>query len=83
MRPVGACRPALAWLAAATAAAPADSYAKNLSGLKLSGVDFKKANLSAAVPNGADLSRADLSGSVVRNPRGLDHARLDGVLGLP
>ena len=52
----------LAQLARATATEPADFYSKNLSGLKLAGVDFKHANLTAAVLNGTDLSGANLSG---------------------
>src|SRR5512143_128149 len=42
--------------------APANLYAKNLSNLDLSGVDFKGANLSAAVLNGSNLSKAILAG---------------------
>src|SRR5215475_2035156 len=42
-------------------AAPANFYAKNLSDLDLSGIDFKGANLGAAVLNGSNLTGANLS----------------------
>jgi quinoprotein dehydrogenase-associated probable ABC transporter substrate-binding protein len=51
----------VATLAGASPSAPADFYSRNLSGLDLSGIDFKGANLSAAVLNRANLTRADLS----------------------
>lgn len=41
--------------------APADLYAKNLSSLDLSSIDFKEANLAAAVLNGSRLQHANLS----------------------
>ena len=46
---------------AALAAAGADFYATNLSGLDLAGIDFKGANLTAAVLNRANLAGANLS----------------------
>jgi quinoprotein dehydrogenase-associated probable ABC transporter substrate-binding protein len=51
----------VAALDAASDSVPASFYAMNLSGLDLSGIDFKRANLAAAVLNGADLSGANLS----------------------
>src|SRR5437588_13128873 len=51
----------LAALADASASTPADFYSKNLSGLDLSGIDFKGANLTAAVLNRSDLTSANLS----------------------
>src|SRR5438046_5310075 len=51
----------VAALARATASAPSDFYSKNLSGLDLSGIDFKGANLAAAVLNRSNLASANLS----------------------
>src|SRR5207302_8086791 len=51
----------VAALAEASASAPADFYSKNLSGLDLSGIDFKGANLTAAVLNRSNLTSANLS----------------------
>ncbi len=48
-------------LANATVDAPADLSGRLLSGLDLSGVDFKGANLNGAVLKGANLAGADLS----------------------
>ena len=48
---------------AAAPGAPVSFYAKNLSDLDLSGIDFKGANLSAAVLNGSNLTGANLSRS--------------------
>src|SRR5205823_12836874 len=51
----------VAAVAAASASAPADFYSKILSGLDLSGIDFKGANLTAAVLNRSNLTGANLS----------------------
>src|SRR6185295_535776 len=51
----------VAALERASPSAPADFYAKNLSGLDLSRLDFKGANLGAAVLNRSDLTSANLS----------------------
>ena len=51
----------VAALERASPSVPADFYAKNLSGLDLSRLDFKGANLGAAVLNGSDLTSANLS----------------------
>src|SRR5436190_22325842 len=51
----------VAALAAASASAPADFYSKNLSGLDLSGIDFKGANLTARLLNRSNLMLPNLS----------------------
>ncbi len=51
----------VAALAEGSASAPTDFYSKNLSGLDLSGVDFRGANLTAAVLNRSNLTSANLS----------------------
>ena len=76
----------VAALAAASASAPADFYSKNLSGLDLSGIDFKGANLTAAVLNrsnltGANLSRCNLTVSFAEGAN-LTNADLRGAIGL-
>ncbi len=60
----------LSRLAGATAAAPADFYARNLSGLDLASIDFKGANLGAAVLNGSKLQHANLAGCNLTVPDG-------------
>src|SRR6266480_4533574 len=74
----------VAALAAASASAPADFYSKNLSGLDLSGIDFKGANLTAAVLNrsnltGANLSRCNLTVSFAEGAN-LTNADLRGAM---
>src|SRR5712691_6325055 len=74
----------VAALAEASASAPADFYSKNLSGLDLSGIDFKGANLTAAVLNrsnltGANLSRCNLTVSFAEGTN-LTNADLRGAM---
>jgi mxaJ protein len=74
----------IAALARATASAPADFYSRNLSGLDLSGIDFKGANLTAAVLNrsnltGANLSRCNLTVSFAEGTN-LTEANLQGAM---
>src|SRR6267143_515108 len=74
----------VAALAKASASAPADFYSRNLSGLDLSGIDFKGANLTAAVLNrsnltGANLSRCNLTVSFAEGAN-LTNADLRGAM---
>src|SRR5436190_1441548 len=74
----------IAALGKASASAPADFYSKNLSGLDLSGIDFKGANLTAAVLNrsnltGANLSRCNLTVSFAEGAN-LTNADLRGAM---
>ena len=74
----------VAALAEASASTPADFYSKNLSGLDLSGIDFKGANLTAAVLNrsnltGANLSRCNLTVSFAEGAN-LTNADLRGAM---
>src|SRR5256886_8877023 len=74
----------VAALAEASASTPADFYSKNLSGLDLSGIDFKGANLTAAVLNrsnltGANLSRCNLTVSFAERSE-LTNADLRGAM---
>ena len=58
-------------------------YAKNLTGVDLSGIDFRGANLGASVFNHADLRGADFTGSTFRGVKGLEQAVRAAARGLP
>jgi hypothetical protein len=78
----------LAELARASGAAPADFRSKNLSGLDLSGLDFKGANRSAAVLIDTKFPRAKSGGAnstavTLRKVKGLAGASTQGACGLP
>jgi uncharacterized protein YjbI with pentapeptide repeats len=64
--------------------APADFYAKNLSGLDLSAIDFKGANLAASVLNGSRLQYANLANCKLSVSFGegadFSHADLSGAM---
>lgn len=69
---------------ALTGTGPADFYAKNLSNLDLSAIDFKGANLAAAVLNGSKLQHANLANCKLSVSFGegadFSHADLSGAM---